>query len=682
MSVGLQLWPCMRWFCLSVAFRPTALKLALKISWEQTATLLGYSMLASATIATLLPVVPRFVFTILLYPVQVAYLVRWDGGLGWDALVGPTFLLVFNLTLVASLTMLYNRAGRLDDAIEELEVQTKEAAKAEATQVARRRVDAYIHDSILSALDSASKGVADRDQVQNAAQDALRSLDSIPELVMVMTPTQLFSTIERASRARCGALEIDVVIDRRTSQALIGPELASALIYATAEALTNSLKHARREDGREVSRSLLMSAEEDRIRIVLKDDGDGCLTEDMGSRLVARHGIRVSIIGRMEDVGGRATVNCGQRGPRQGVRVTLSWERNSLANSAANVLPIDQGTLAETLYSKTARSIAMFAIGGTVLMMIGNAENYSTLIWPTLAVVWQSLIAMLLMRPEPAGSVAKWPKWLAIVSVALSNLLVLVPITVPGYPSYAAWSLGTGWLLSVLLLFRYGPATAWAAMGAMGFTTLLWAVVFDRGPGVAIELMVGQVVALTIWTVVAWWSNHLMVSVAATELETRESESGLLASQTTLAMLELRLTALTDRVRPTLVGLAGFQSLSPSLRTAAALLEGELRDQIRAPSLSDRRLVAAVREARSRGVEVVLLDDRGPGPLADELLKVICARSVRILERTTEGRVVIRLLPASREAVASIVAPTTTMTIIQADALPQPPNSPADSVFE
>ena len=252
---------------------------------------------------------------------------------------------------------------------------------------------------------------------------------------------------------------------------------------------------------------------------------------------------------------------------------------------------------------------------------------------------------------------------LSIVIVGVSNFLALAPITVEGYPDYAAWSLGTGWLLCILILFRGGATLAWVGMGALGVSTCVWALVSGRGAVVALQLIVGQAVALFLWTLVAWWGQKLFKSTAETQVQIRNTEALRVSTQAMTALLEERLEKVARRARPVLERLASDEPLDSEARLAAKVLEGELRDEIRAPALCDEQLVEAARDARRRGLEVVLLDDRGEVPLDDDLMNVVRSKGLEALRGATEGRVVIRLLPAGRKNIASIVAPGRTVTV-------------------
>jgi len=74
----------------------------------------------------------------------------------------------------------------------------------------------------------------------------------------------------------------------------------------------------------------------------------------------------------------------------------------------------------------------------------------------------------------------------------------------------------------------------------------------------------------------------------------------------------------------------------------ARLTEAGIRDQIRARGFQQKGLVNAVREARSRGVEVQLLDDGGLETISSRDKSKIFGTLVKELGQVRTGKVVIR----------------------------------------
>lgn len=117
-----------------------------------------------------------------------------------------------------------------------------------------------------------------------------------------------------------------------------------------------------------------------------------------------------------------------------------------------------------------------------------------------------------------------------------------------------------------------------------------------------------------------------------------------------------QLSRLDELARPMLERIARGVELTPADREVCRLLEAELRDSLRAPQLVTDQLNAAARGARSRGVEVLLLDDGGFIGAAAALRARVLDLAVRELDAANAGAVTIRVLPAGRRNLATILA--------------------------
>ena len=101
------------------------------------------------------------------------------------------------------------------------------------------------------------------------------------------------------------------------------------------------------------------------------------------------------------------------------------------------------------------------------------------------------------------------------------------------------------------------------------------------------------------------------------------------------------------------------------MRARARMLEAELRDERRAPFFTGTRVIESARAARTRGIDVILLDDRGTGNgLTDDAQKTIINQAIRALDDARKGQVVIRLLPPrQRPGLLSIVTDDDILTL-------------------
>jgi signal transduction histidine kinase len=93
-----------------------------------------------------------------------------------------------------------------------------------------------------------------------------------------------------------------------------------AIVAAAAEAVRNSVRHGRADGAPPtVTVAVHPGREPGAVRVEVRDDGRGFRPEAVPP---GRLGLRVSVLGRMRAVGGRADVVSG---PGLGTAVVLSW---------------------------------------------------------------------------------------------------------------------------------------------------------------------------------------------------------------------------------------------------------------------------------------------------------------------------------------------------------------------
>jgi len=121
----------------------------------------------------------------------------------------------------------------------------------------------------------------------------------------------------------------------------------------------------------------------------------------------------------------------------------------------------------------------------------------------------------------------------------------------------------------------------------------------------------------------------------------------------TAAERQTQLTRLNAMARPSLERLTRTDVVTQGQRDEFLLVEASLRDAIRARCLFVEPIITAARTARSRGVQVVLLDDSGEGvpPSLDSTALIVAGE----LDRLMHGRLTVRLLPAARSELATII---------------------------
>jgi signal transduction histidine kinase len=192
-----------------------------------------------------------------------------------------------------------------------------------AEQVARARseeraeVAAHLHDSVLQTLALIQKRSDDPKQV---AQLARRQERELREWLIDDQPSRPDERLADALRA--AAAEIEDSHGAPIEAVVVGDaeldERLRALVAASREALTNAVKFASK--GGPVR--LYAEIEDGSVRVFIDDRGPGFDPERIPAN---RHGVRESIIGRMERHGGRAEIR-SERG--EGTEVELTVEGN------------------------------------------------------------------------------------------------------------------------------------------------------------------------------------------------------------------------------------------------------------------------------------------------------------------------------------------------------------------
>jgi hypothetical protein len=274
--------------------------------------------------------------------------------------------------------------------------------------------------------------------------------------------------------------------------------------------------------------------------------------------------------------------------------------------------------------------------------------------WPTVvAYILVCLGAVLGSRP---GRTPLEPRTTAYI-VALAGIapaLVSWQLPTDGVFDHASWYFGANTFLLGMLCLRGRTIIAWLGFALLSAVTVSWTVSTGQGPAFGLELVsrhAGTLMVITVAGVALRRMATLITEYTAVEQRRNAEEA---ATQAGLAERRASIGRLEGIARPLLERIASGAPLSPEDKLECGLIEATLRDTVRAYSLSSTSMDAAVLAARRRGVVVTLYDDRSdplPADLAEEVSAWACAR----LGEATSGSVVVRVLPAGRPTVATIV---------------------------
>jgi signal transduction histidine kinase len=259
-----------------------------------------------------------------------AILWRWAGGLVAGVVVsvadlsireafsqkayGNIFLLILGGTIV----------GFLSGLLQQMAAQRDRAERAAAAAEERQRLARVVHDGVLQALalvqrrapDLGPEGV-ELGQLAGEQEVRLRGLVQ-QDSRDLLAPLGDLDLVELLSALQTAQVHVAVPGTRATMPA----ERASEVVSAVESCLSNVRHHV----GRDAHAWVLLEDLGDRWVISVRDDGPGIPEGRLeASAAEGRLGVRQSIVGRLRDLGGIATVHSS---PGQGTEWELSVPRD------------------------------------------------------------------------------------------------------------------------------------------------------------------------------------------------------------------------------------------------------------------------------------------------------------------------------------------------------------------
>lgn len=300
--------------------------------------------------------------------------------------------------------------------------------------------------------------------------------------------------------------------------------------------------------------------------------------------------------------------------------------------------------------------------GRIILVLYGVATtlvatlNFSGLTAPllgvlSLALLWIALAFLAFPSADRYGIVSTF---VVVGLVIVITVLSSWNLADPQRPVYANWNLGATTFVLLVVLLRGRRIVAWAAFASVASLTLLASVTTTRGFTEGINDVARQAATLFIGTLFALFLRRTSRTISAlqdAQLRRRTAEAAVLATTRERAVQNARL----DRVaRPALERILEDEPFTARELGEFVLLEAALRDSIRAAGFSTELLATEVWIARARGLQVILLDDRG-AELGEDDRQRIESAVITELRATAYGTVTARLSPHGRSDIATIV---------------------------
>jgi hypothetical protein len=180
---------------------------------------------------------------------------------------------------------------------------------------------------------------------------------------------------------------------------------------------------------------------------------------------------------------------------------------------------------------------------------------------------------------------------------------------VPQSPNYRAWSLGAVTFVALGLALRERYLAAWLTLLCTAGIAVGWSVDAGIGPMVGGGLVIRHFGTLVAGTMLAIALRRSQQTAEAFEAAERQERAAAEAARARQAARQATARAVLEMAGPLLEQLAEGRRLSAEDRRELLVVEGALRDRIRAGGLLRDDLPDEVAAARRRGMDVLLLDE-------------------------------------------------------------------------
>ena len=222
----------------------------------------------------------------------------------WIAFQDASLTFLFSAIMVAFVSVMRYEAAKVDAANHAAGLAAIELAKSDAVVRERDRIDALVHDSVLTTLLVAANASTQEQEKEAellsraaiAKLNTAREAEGSSETISI---NSLFTALEFAVRRQASDVEVSV---EGPSDFPVPGDVAAAITESTLQALANSLHHA----GKNAQRAVFLKGTKTGIKVVVKDNGKGFRPSRVPKN---RLGLKLSIIGRMKSVDGRVFID-------------------------------------------------------------------------------------------------------------------------------------------------------------------------------------------------------------------------------------------------------------------------------------------------------------------------------------------------------------------------------------
>ncbi|WP_041451082.1 sensor histidine kinase [Hoyosella subflava] len=246
------------------------------------------------------------------------YWAQYDVTYGWALREGVSIAMI-GVIFAAVVRSVVNNARTIDHATLELREAALRRARTSAIWQERERVDALIHDTVVSTFVSACNHAP----LESVKESARQSRDTLDGLAFVDDTERSVDALEFTARLRQVVTDISDDIStehhNHAGDATYPIEVARMFQEVIAEAARNSVRHA----GLHAQRALRKELFPDSIRVTMADDGSGFDPETVPP---LRLGLNTGMRARVAHVPGASITIDSEVG--RGTTVTVRWQRD------------------------------------------------------------------------------------------------------------------------------------------------------------------------------------------------------------------------------------------------------------------------------------------------------------------------------------------------------------------
>jgi len=390
--------------------------------------------------------------------------------------IGSLMIVVIALAAWAGRRMLYRRAMAAGAALDLADEDYREQYVLLNRLTERREHERMLHDTVLNTLTALVRLGSGPATLMRQCEDDISLIERMlgdPDDDDLSGSGLYYAITAVAAEMRTRGLIVHVQgIPAPGAEPDLPPQAVRATRYAVREALVNVMNHAGTGEAW-VEVSLAADGE---LRVIVRDAGAGFDRVMVGP---ARLGMRHSIIERVTDQGGRASI---QSGPGKGTVVELRWQTGSRAapaiaggsegpNWAASQDRLVHGSYESELPRVLGVVAALWQLA-FLIQVLGYLHEYREPLVPV--VVWAALTAAafwLIPRTRTGdltGRASACAMALVVVAVSLDGWAGRTP----GSAGSVDWAIsGSSWLIALVAVSR--PAWEWACGALLAFAAHL-----------------------------------------------------------------------------------------------------------------------------------------------------------------------------------------------------------------